>query len=37
MKKNGEQLHVDIEKVDVISDIPEDPEILEVVKDMQGT
>lgn len=37
LKKNGLQLHVDIEKVDITSDIAEDPETLEVVKHMQGT
>ncbi|XP_048735520.2 mannosylglucosyl-3-phosphoglycerate phosphatase-like isoform X3 [Ostrea edulis] len=36
LKKNGLQLHVDIEKVDITSDIAEDPETLEVVKHMQG-
>ena len=36
IKKTGAQLHVDIEKVDVTSDIGEDSETLEVVRHLQG-
>ncbi|XP_061189980.1 mannosylglucosyl-3-phosphoglycerate phosphatase-like [Saccostrea echinata] len=36
IKRNGLRLHVDIEKVDVTSNITEDPETLEIVKHMQG-